>query len=72
MTVDKSQLLATGGSWLLVAGLLIAAAMLTRGFGVTLALAAIVNLLLRRRFLDAVVLATVIGLCMAPWWCFQA
>ena len=58
--------------WLVAGGVLVAAAMLTRGFGVALAAAAVAGLLLRRRFAHAVVMALVVAACMTPWWLWQA
>jgi len=57
--------------WLIVGALLVAAAMHTRSFGITLAAAVIIRLMLRRRWTDAVLAAVVIVLCMSPWWCWQ-
>jgi hypothetical protein len=53
-------------------GVLIGAAVLTRSFGLTLALAALATLLLRRRAVDAALLgAVVVGMAL-PWWLWQA
>lgn len=57
--------------WLVGGGALVAAAMLTRGFGVVLAVAAVAGLLLRRRFAHAAVMALVVAACMTPWWLWQ-
>ncbi|MEE8475514.1 MAG: hypothetical protein V3T01_09205 [Myxococcota bacterium] len=53
------------------AGLLIGAAMLTRSIGLTLAIAAPLTLLFRRRFADAALVFGVAVLTALPWWIWQ-
>lgn len=65
---------ASGGRrrlWLVTSALLIAAALLTRSFGATLGAAAVLALLARRRFADAVLLGGVVALAALPWWIWQ-
>lgn len=54
------------------AGLLISAAVLTRSIGLTLALAAPLTLLLRRRFAAAALVFGVAVLMVLPWWLWQS
>ncbi len=58
--------------WLVLAGVDVALAVLTRGIGVSLAAAAVATLLARRRIRDAVLLALVVGGMVAPWSVWQA
>ena len=58
--------------WLIASGLLIAAATLTRSFGVTLTAAAVLTLLLRRKFAAAGALLAVVVAVMLPWWVWQS
>ena len=58
--------------WLLLGALLVGCAVLTRTIGVSLALAAVAALLLRRRTADALLVGAVILACVAPWWSFQS
>jgi hypothetical protein len=58
--------------WLALGAALVAGAMLTRSFGMTLALAAVAMLAWRRRVVDAALVAGVIALLVAPWLLWQA
>ena len=58
-------------SWLILGALLVALAMHTRSFGITLGAAVLIRLMLRRRWTDSALAAAVIALCMSPWWCWQ-
>jgi 4-amino-4-deoxy-L-arabinose transferase-like glycosyltransferase len=58
--------------WLALGAALVAGAMLTRSIGITLALATVAVPLLRRRFLDAALVAGVVAVLVAPWMLWQA
>jgi hypothetical protein len=58
--------------WVAAGAGLIGLAVLTRGIGVSLAGAAVLALLLRRRPADAGIAACVVLLCALPWWAWQA
>ena len=58
--------------WVAAGAGLIGLAVLTRGIGVSLAGAALLALLLRRRLADAGIAACVVLLCALPWWAWQA
>lgn len=70
----RSKIAPTPGSrcaWLAVGSLLVVGAILTRGYGLTLATAVLVTLLARRRLRDALLSAAVIVAGAAPWWIWQ-
>jgi hypothetical protein len=58
--------------WLAASALLMAAAVLTRSFGLTLAAAGVLTLVVRRRFDDAALLAGVFLVAALPWWIWQS
>lgn len=58
--------------WLLASAGVVALAVLIRMMGLALAGAALVTLIIRRRFRDAAVLTFVVCLCLVPWWIWQA
>ncbi len=55
-----------------LAALLAAAAVLTRGIGISLAAAVVLAPLLRRRFDLAAIALGVVLVCLAPWWVWQS
>lgn len=58
--------------WVAAGAGLIGLAVLTRSIGVSLAGAAVLALLLRRRLADAGIATGVVLLCALPWWAWQA
>jgi hypothetical protein len=75
LCLDDRALRADGRArtgWLLLGALLVGCAMLTRAIGLSLAIAAVATLLLRRRGADALLVGAVILACVAPWWSWQA
>ena len=60
-----------GRLWLVVAALLIAAAALTRTFGLALLAAAVAGLLLRRRFAAAAATLGIVAACLLPWYLWR-
>jgi hypothetical protein len=58
-------------AWLVAGAILVAASMLTRAFGVTLAAAVVLMLVARRRWIDAAIAVAVIVACLTPWWVWQ-
>jgi len=58
--------------WLVAGALLMAAAVLTRGIGITLIPAAVLVLLWRKRYWDAALLIAILVVCLAPWYVRQA
>lgn len=63
---------ASGLRWTALGGGLVGLAVLTRSIGVSLAFAAVVLPLVRRRYAHAGVAALAIAVCVAPWWIWQA
>jgi len=59
-------------AWLGLGASLVSLAVLTRSIGVTLAAAAVLTPLLRRRFADAGVVLGVLVIVAGPWWLWQA
>jgi hypothetical protein len=59
-------------AWVLLGGLLSAAAVLTRSIGISLGAAGLGFLLWRRQWRDAGLLAVVMGVCLGPWWAWKA
>lgn len=68
----KAQTVRRQLAWVLVAGLLIAAAMLTRLIGISLVVGGMAFLLWRRQWGAAGLLALVLSLCLGPWWVWKA
>jgi hypothetical protein len=62
----------TARRWLVLGGLLVGLALLTRTIGVTLAFAAVALPLARRRFAEAGIVVVAIAACGLPWWIWQA
>jgi len=58
--------------WLVAGAILIAAAVLTRGIGITLIPATVLVLLWRKRFRDAALVIAILVVCLAPWYVRQA
>jgi hypothetical protein len=58
--------------WLVLGGVLVGLALLTRTIGVTLAFAAVALPLARRRFSEAAIVGVAIAACGLPWWLWQA
>jgi len=58
--------------WLLASACVVALAVLTRLMGLALAGAALLTLIIKRRFRDVAFMILVVCLCVVPWWIWQA
>ncbi len=57
--------------WLAASAFLISAAILTRNFGLPLGMAAVLMLVLRRRFAATLALVGIVSVCVLPWYLWQ-
>lgn len=57
--------------WVAVSAFLVSLCVLTRAFGLTLLVGALLTFLLRKQYREAGMMIVVFGLCLMPWWFWQ-